>query len=236
MYKSDSPQYALVDNRARQMLDRPLRDLGLRPIYMPPSSLLAPPIDSHPDMRCAVIGRKVFCSPGDESVFSDIKDIDITSCLSVPRGGYPGDAAYNCLIIGGRLVHNLRYTDKTILDYAKNTGMTLVHAEQGYAGCSACVVDSGSAITSDKGIHATLVKSGVDCLLISEGHVQLDGYGYGFIGGASGLLDERILLFTGDIGLHPDYQSIRSFVTSKGVNIICLTDLPLFDIGRIFVF
>jgi len=226
---------ALIDVRAREALDAPLRGLGLAPVYLQPSPFLPPPMDSHPDIRCAVVGRKVIHPPGDENIFRGIANIKLLSGAGVPRGGYPGDAAYNCAVVGNRLIHNLKYTDQTILDCAQSAGMALVHVNQGYAKCATCVVGDNAAITSDKGMYAAFVKSGVNCLLISEGHIRLEGYHHGFIGGASGMLDNRTLLFTGDIALHPDGELVKRFAASKNVSIICLTGRPLFDIGTIFV-
>ena len=70
---------------------------------------------------------------------------------------------------------------------------------------------------------------------ISPGSVLLDGYDYGFIGGASGF-DGRSLYFCGDVDLHPDGCAIRSFCDDHGIGCVSLSPLPLHDVGGIFFF
>ena len=75
-----------------------------------------------------------------------------------------------------------------------------------------------------------------DALKISPGGVGLKNFPYGFIGGASGLLNNKKLLLCGDLNIHPDGDKIRDFVNHKGVNIICLSSTKLFDFGSILYF
>ena len=56
---------------------------------------------------------------------------------------------------------------------------------------------------------------------------------YGFIGGASGLFDEGMLVFNGNIKTHPDYNNIKYFCTNHHVNIYSLHDGELEDIGSV---
>ena len=69
-------------------------------------------------------------------------------------------------------------------------------------------------------------------LLIKKGYVSLDGYDYGFIGGASVYIkDKKTLLFFGDITAHPDYSAIKDFCERKGVKIDYIKGIKLTDIG-----
>ena len=46
-------------------------------------------------------------------------------------------------------------------------------------------------------------------LLISSGDIKLEGYDYGFIGGASGKISDNTVVFFGNAEMHPYYSSIR---------------------------
>ena len=70
--------------------------------------------------------------------------------------------------------------------------------------------------------------------MISQGNIELDGYDYGFIGGAGGRIDDNTVIFFGNIEKHPDYISIKEFCAKHSVTIKCLCkNMPLTDIGGI---
>jgi hypothetical protein len=69
-------------------------------------------------------------------------------------------------------------------------------------------------------------------LLIDKGHIQLQGFDYGFIGGASGRIGDTII-FNGDITQHPDYEKIAAFIEDRDLKIKYFTEYPLEDIGSI---
>ena len=72
-------------------------------------------------------------------------------------------------------------------------------------------------------------------LLIEKGYIRLDGYDYGFIGGASAYLKEsNILLFSGNISIHPDFERIKIFCQNNDVDIDYIDGMDLTDIGGIF--
>jgi hypothetical protein len=67
---------------------------------------------------------------------------------------------------------------------------------------------------------------------LPEGVIELDGYGYGFIGGACAMFDNT-LYFCGNIELHPDFEAIRDFCEAHGVALCSLSDGKLYDVGGI---
>ena len=109
----------------------------------------------------------------------------------------------------------------------------MINVKQGYCKCSICIVDDNSIITSDEGIYKEVIKYGIDCLLIQKGHIDLFELDYGFIGGCSGLISDKTLMFFGDIKKHPDYNKINTFVSSKNKTIISLSDENLLDLGSL---
>ena len=145
---------------------------------------------------------------------------------------YPEDCICNAACTGKYFIHRLDITDKDLLETADDLGMTMIDVPQGYTKCSVLVVDDDSIITSDRGIEKSCTKAGMDVLLIRPGNIVLDGFKYGFIGGASGRIEDMIL-FEGDITAHPDYETIYGFITSRGLDIEYNTDMTLTDIGSI---
>lgn len=144
------------------------------------------------------------------------------------KSGYPEEVAFNAACTGRYLICNPRYTAPEILDF----DMELVDVAQGYAKCSIVIVDENSIITYDDGIARKARAHGLDVLTVSPGHVHLDGYKTGFIGGASGRVNDQIV-FNGDLTAHPDYERIKDFIESRGLRCIWFEGWPLTDIGSI---
>lgn len=139
-------------------------------------------------------------------------------------GEYPHDAAMCAAIIGGSIYHNM---DSSVL----SDDPRLVNVRQGYAKCAVCAVGENAAITSDPGIAQAMTEKNVDVLTISPGHIRLDGFDTGFIGGSSFMISGDTLAFTGTLDGHPDADAIADFLRAHGVVPVYLTDAPLFDIG-----
>ena len=117
-----------------------------------------------------------------------------------------------------------------LLDILKSE-FTFINVKQGYSKCNICPVAENAVITEDAGIYKKL--SGfMDVLLIEPGHVALQGYGYGFIGGAAGLIGDKKLYFNGRIDQLPDYERIMLFLEKHSVKAVT-EDYPLTDIGSV---
>ena len=145
---------------------------------------------------------------------------------------YPKNAAWCAVALDGLLLHRLDITAKPILDAAKRRNFRLVNCRQGYAKCSAVVVDGKSVITSDTGVARALSGAGVSVLTVAPGFVELPGFDTGFIGGATGRVGDE-LYFNGDLSAHPDYTRIIEFCEARGVRVRHFPGLPLRDIGSI---
>lgn len=142
---------------------------------------------------------------------------------------YPGDIAYNIIITEKFAVHNFKYTDSKTDSLINDK--TKINVSQGYTGCSVCKIAADAFITSDKGILKELKNTCADVLEISSGHIVLDGFDEGFIGGSCFLISENTLAVNGNITLHPDYKSIFDFCMSHGVKVLSLSDNAIADIG-----
>ncbi len=72
----------------------------------------------------------------------------------------------------------------------------------------------------------------IDLLAVQKGGVALEGFEYGFLGGASGCIGDAVY-FNGDLSAHPDFEAIRAFLGRRGYRTIYFEDEPLTDIGSV---
>ena len=141
---------------------------------------------------------------------------------------YPADARLCALLLGERLFHVPKITDRAVL---KAGGFRQVSVRQGYAKCAVCPVPANAAITADRGMARALMEEGIEVLKIESGGVSLSGFDEGFFGGAAFLLAPDTLAVTGRLDALPDRESIELFLGKCGVRTVFLTDRPIFDIG-----
>ena len=196
------------------------------------------PLCYHPDMLC-------FNLDGNKWIFYDEiykinknaidkLNLDITIAENPKSCEYPYDVGLNAATAGNNIICNIKYTNKKILEYAEQTGKNIIDVKQGYAKCSVCIVGENAVITSDASVYKKAVQNNIGVLLTEKGHINLDGYAYGFIGGCSGLISKNKLAFTGNIKLHPDYCGIKNFCEGRGVEVISLSHNKLYDYGSLF--
>lgn len=146
---------------------------------------------------------------------------------------YPLDVPLNVASLGNTLICNPKTCAKEILIFAKEEGMAIINVNQGYTKCSTLIVDDHAIITEDESIYKAVLDSDedIDALLIKKGYVSLPGYDYGFIGGASVTISDKVFFF-GAIQDHPDYDKIKLFIEQHGKHLVQLSsDKQLLDIG-----
>ena len=228
---SDAPDY--VNN---------LQNRGYEVISVPRFSLLSEPVSRHCDMLFArildtvVINEKYSCSASSLTGAFNAAGYSIVTDNSEDFSKYPEEAKYNVLYHGGKIYGNKKCVSPVIVNIAEKNSIPLIPVNQGYAACS-CAVCGEGIITADPSVFRVLTKNLVSCLLISEGNIGINGYSFGFIGGASGYSPtDNTLYFCGDIKRHPDYKRIHNFADSMGVSLFSLGDGPLFDIGGLAFF
>jgi len=197
-------------------------------IKLPPFGLLPPPVASHADMLMyrlrdsLLIHRRYYEAHAD--LFSGIS---VTLTNEVISDRYPHDILLNALNLNGTVYGKSDYISELI----KSDAVKTVDIRQGYARCSVCKVSDRAVITADRGIAERV---SADVLLIRAGHISLNGYGYGFIGGASVTIGGKLLFF-GDVTRHPDYTGIVRFAKTHDTEIISLSDEILYDYGSMVI-
>lgn len=206
--------------------------------YIPtiPVSLLPKGLMYHADLQIHYLGDGVFVSCPETYEYYREKLGKIGARVVKGEKGlggtYPSDIAYNVARVGNKAYHNSRYTDSKIKECFKENGIPLVNIRQGYAKCLTAVTGENSLITSDCGIYNAAIKSGADALLIEPGGIKLEGFDYGFIGGAAALIDKNKLFVTGSLKNHPSEHKIRSFLEKQEVELFESEGTPI-DIGSL---
>ncbi len=219
----------LVSNQYEHITNK-LKKSGYDSVFTQSYPFLPWQVSHHADMQFIKVNEKeAFVLKESEII---IKDYKLSYTNNISEKTYPKDCLLNCLILGKNFYANKKSIDILLYQYLTENGYSFHHINQGYAKCSTCVIDDKSVITADANIHEVLNSHGVDVLKIEHGHIILDGYDYGFIGGASGKVGDKIL-FTGCLNHHPDGNNIREFIHKKGYDITELTEKPLYDIGGI---
>jgi hypothetical protein len=145
---------------------------------------------------------------------------------------YPNDCALCAAVSGKHLICREASTDREILGLARELGYQILNVPQGYSKCSCAILADGSIITADRGIASVTLKNGIDTLLISAGQIDLPGYSYGFIGGATGLCGD-VLYFCGDIATHHDHKDIEEFARKHNTECVSLGEGKLYDVGSL---
>ena len=231
---------AIVDSRISPEIEASLSPYADEIIKLPPYERLAAPVSAHPDMLIFVYGKRIFTwqeyLAQSTSVFARLEAFGyMTECIEERASEkYPYDVRLNSALVGDTLITNGRTVSATLTRLAKNNRIRLAHTNQGYAKCSTAIVSEDAIITSDPSVYTAAAGAGLDVLRIREGHVRLDGYGTGFIGGASGVCGDKIL-FCGDLSLHPDEAIISEFCRIHGKEAVSLSHKPLYDYGTLLL-
>lgn len=176
------------------------------------------PEQRHIDMQMLKINNDIFLLKECNNLkrLRENKDYNIILCKNNIDGKYP-----HCEAI-----------DVSVKNYCKENGIEIVDVKQGYTRCSTAVIGKNSAITADSSIYNALTKNGIDVLKIDSGSIRLDGYDYGFIGGACTMIDDGTVAFFGDIKTNPNFRKIERFCIIHNVKIINLAEnKPLTDVG-----
>ena len=190
-------------------------------------------VAGHPDMHLVKIGNTLVVNPGSYAYYKkQMPDIDIVCGKTVVQGKYPEYTAYNIALLGSFALHNFKYTDSVALSLIEK-GYKKINVNQGYTKCSVVALPD-SIITADKGIISSAVSAGIKCLEITSGYVKLECKEYGFLGGATGFYNGTLYV-AGDLKNHPDYIKIENFCKEKCIEICCLSNDKLADIGSIII-
>lgn len=228
----------IVDRCADENVFFALEALGFNVIKSFDIDYIYKPVNTHPDLQIFFADSKTaITAPAAFEYYKSRlpKDISLISGAENPGAKYPEDCAYNAARIGKSLVGNLKFIDREIIGVYAKKNFDFIDVKQGYTKCNLCIISENAAITEDEGLFCALTARGADVLKIDRGEVALDGFDYGFIGGASGAT-EKAVVFSGDISQHSQYNRIKNFSDKHKVNIISLLQTKLHDYGSLIFF
>ncbi len=193
---------------------------------------ISKPVCGHPDLSLCRIGDIYIAEKTAYPYYKDkLSGCQVVCGETVLDKHYPSDIAYNVLISEHTAFANFAFLDETVKRELVRQNFYMVHINQGYARCSTAQVGDG-LISADPSVIRGAQENGIDVLPIAPGMIALSGYDYGFIGGASGYIDNHLFFF-GDIKKHKNYEEIKKFVSKKGAEIDDIPDYPLTDVGTI---
>lgn len=236
---SDAVGYVCVSANVPYEIFENLQMANIHVLSIPCAKNITSPIASHADLIIHHLGNNEFvCEPTLYNFLKkDFANVGIDAVFhkgkNKLKNDYPNDCFYNVARIGDFVFENTKITDKVILDFDDKNYTKKIHINQGYAKCNICVVRENALITSDESVFKAATENGFDVLKIESGHIELNGYDYGFIGGASGLLSRDILAFCGEISHHPDGEKIKSFLRNYNMYPVSLKKGDLIDIGSV---
>lgn len=224
----------IVDRNMRKSCVDTLKSIDDRIYFSKDCDWVYKPVNTHPDLQVHFTDRNLVFVPPElfeyyRSILPDYIKIKIGN--KSLGGSYPDNVAYNIARIGNYIIANTKYADENILEYYRDNGFKIINIKQGYAKCNICT-DGKSAVTEDKGVYKTLTEKGIETLLISAGNVRLENFPYGFIGGASGYADNKILL----CGEAENISEIAGFFKKNGTMVLSLDKEKLTDYGSVLYF
>ena len=237
---------AVIDGRMSSKCKNSLENMGFKLFYVNNNPNLDAPVSAHPDIsvfKCKnqlIIERECFSTLKEQMfLVGENKYAAEEVEIFEEKASYPYDCVLNFAVVGKYIIGNKKYMNPCIKKTATENCMDFIDVKQGYSKCNICIVNDSAIITEDKGIASECVKYGIDVLLLESNSVRLDGYKYGFIGGATGnYTDENgvnKILFCGDVSAHPVYNAVKSFCESHGAVPVSLSDEVLYDYGSIIV-
>ena len=220
----------VVNEEMPQIMTDKLKSLFSYDIYKCKKfNLFENPIAAHPDMNYLQVKNNLF-------TIYDILNSSENYCSKSEKLRYPQDVLLNAFCVGEDFICKTNAVYNKALAYAKSVGMNVIGVNQGYVKCNLALVNESekAIITEDCGIYKTLKEHGYDVLLLEINCVKLDPYKYGFIGGATGNIDGK-LVFTGNLLKPPEHKRIMEFCCKHKTECISLAYDELYDYGSILL-
>jgi len=234
---ASTPRFVIIDYRASDEIINYFKKHNIEPIKTVKCSDLQEGVNGHPDMVIHLIdGKTLIVAP---NVYDYYCDVFKDKGIKVIKGGktlsrnYPKDIAYNVARIGRYAVHNTHHTDQVLRYYLEEAGVEFIHVNQGYTKCSVASIGENKAITSDISIHDKFKSYNIDCMYINPEIVYLKGYDHGFIGGSTGLINEKIFLSTGKISDKDILNNLKEFIQSSGYIYEEASSQEIIDLGSV---
>ena len=227
-----------VDYRTTENEINSLKKLNYDVIKIPKDNNLYEAINGHTDIQLNILNKNtIIINKNINLSFKELlktKNINFIESNSTLSSKYPSNISLNAYITDNYLVHNLKFTDKKILEYCKNK--KTINVNQGYTKCSILPLREKVIITNDTGIYNTLKNENFDILLLPFGDIELSGFNYGFIGGVGGMISNDSMAFFGSLDNYAFGNEVKKFLYKYDIKPIYLSNTKLIDRGSLLVF
>ena len=227
-----------VDYRTTDNEINSLKKLNYDVIKIPKDNNLYEAINGHTDIQLNILNNNTLIVNKNINLsFKELlktKNINFIESDSTLLSKYPSNISLNAYITENYLVHNLKFTDKKILEYCKNKKS--INVNQGYTKCSILPLREKSIITNDTGIYNILKNENFDILLLPFGDIELTGFNYGFIGGVGGMISNDSMAFFGSLDNYAFGNEVKKFLYKYDIKPIYLSNTKLIDRGSLLVF
>ena len=220
----------IADNRIPDQAKGRLEKLG-EVIYLYTSGITYDAISCHPDIFFCQLSTNLILAPNTpDDIIRKLTEKTFSFAIGDSMVGerYPQTSFYNAVVTNKFIIHNHNFTDIKIKELTADK--EFIHVNQAYTRCNLIALNNNRFITSDRGIEKILVKTGFEVLFVDPAGILLPGFKHGFIGGACGVSDYKIV-FAGGLDYFPEGKKIHSFLSDY--EIIELYDGPLFDGGSL---
>ncbi|MCX6245976.1 MAG: hypothetical protein NTU98_14880 [Bacteroidetes bacterium] len=195
--------------------------------------IVYPAISGHPDIFfCKTPGGLVVAPNLPEYYFNLLEKHGVKYFKgNNPSSIHHPASVHYCSSLDNRyLVHRLRYTDPVILQNSHT--LNKIAVKQGYTRCNLLLLKDHHYLTSDAGIHHTLMHHGLNGLFVSPDGIILQGFQNGFIGGTMGIVKDQVFIL-GQLSQYAEGERVRNYLSSLDYQVIELYDGPLVDGGGI---
>lgn len=223
----------LIDKTMPENMTEKLKSLG-KLYFSANSNIEDVSVSTHPDTQIHFVNKKAaYMAPELYAYYRKILpyDVELFKGNSYIGRTYPECCAYNIASVGKTVICNTKYAEKNILEYYRKNNYEIIHINQGFAKCNICVLPNGIMVTEDMGIYNTLKKHNKKIYRITHGFVKLAGFEYGFIGGATGVFEDK-LITCGNI----NSDEFKALLNKLNIEYIELPGNGLLDCGSIISF
>ena len=228
----------IVDRNIDAAILNFLRGLNTEIIFSCPNDFIYEPVNTHPDIQIHILSPGLAITDPRFYDYYSNEFANLNCNIKLITGSrpltftYPGNVAYNVARVGRYVICNSKYTEPKILSYYKKMNYEIIHVNQGYAKCNVCIAGLNSVITEDNGIYKSVCNTDLNVLKLSSGGIELKNFPNGFIGGASGTINDSLVFF-GNLNNHPQSGDILQFLKENKIKYLNSSDKNLSDWGSI---
>ncbi len=227
------PDALLVDYRLPVEMKNKIESFGIEIVETVAHPNLYEAVKGHPDLMGCPLKNITIIEPYlYNKKYKDFERFSIRIGNELIEKEYPNHIKYNVATFGNYAIGYFKYVDKEIATVLESLNISLINTNQGYSKCSTLILDSNNLVTSDISIFKAVNEVyGMNIARINSGDIILEGFEYGFIGGASSLIDNKKIAFMGSLEYYNDGKAIMNVLDSLKIDAVFLANSKLQDYG-----